>query len=286
MSRLPPWIRTDLRTDRGYTRVDKLLAGLSLNTVCLSAHCPNRHACWNRATATFMILGNRCTRRCKFCAVESGLPMPPDPREPDHVAQASVHLKLRHVVITSVTRDDLPDGGAGHFAATVRAVKQRCPEATVEVLIPDFQGKETDIQTVLEAGPTVLNHNLETVRRLQPVVRPQASYARSLGVLCRASAFPDVRVKSGLMLGMGETEEELLEALADLYQAGCRLLTLGQYLAPTAAHYPVARFVTPEEFDRFGGCARDIGFDGVASGPMVRSSYHADELLATAGVGG
>ncbi|MFH0879274.1 MAG: lipoyl synthase [Lentisphaerota bacterium] len=283
MPRLPPWIRTNLRTDRGYARVDKLLSDLDLNTVCSSARCPNRQECWNRATATIMIMGSRCTRDCAFCAVETGIPQPLESGEPQRVAQAARTLNLKHVVLTSVTRDDLPDGGAGHFAQTIQAVKRECPGALVEVLTPDFLGKEDSITRVLESGPDIFNHNLETVRRLQAGIRPQADYERSLHVLRTAAAWgPSVRVKSGLMLGLGEREDELREALSDLRSAGCSLLTLGQYLAPTRSHHPVARFVTPGEFDAYRAMAESMGFQGVASGALVRSSYKAEELAEAA----
>ena len=280
MLRLPPWMRTDLRTDRDFTRVHGLLADLDLNTVCQSAKCPNRHECWNNGTATIMILGDICTRRCHFCAVTKGLPEGVDLEEPLRVAAAAKEMGLRHVVLTSVTRDDLPDGGAGIFAESIRAVQREIPCAGVEVLVPDFKGSQESLRTVLEAGPDVFAHNLETVRRLQPVVRPQASYKCSLSVLRFAADFrPRTAVKSGLMLGMGECDEEIVQALDDLVNAGCELLTLGQYLAPSAEHHPVARFVTPDEFEDCAAKARAIGFKSVASAPRVRSSYKAAELL-------
>ena len=285
--RLPQWMRRRISTDEKYPDVSKLLESLQLNTVCASAKCPNRHECWNRGTATVMILGNTCTRNCRFCNVNTGKPDPVDPGEPARVAQAVKQLSLRHVVITSVTRDDLPDGGAQAFADTIRAVKAAVPEASVEVLTPDFV-EYLDI--VLDAGPDVFNHNLETVESLQATVRPQASYQKSLATLrhvaernCRTglSGIPDspCLVKSGLMLGLGETDEEILDCLEDLYAAGVRLLTLGQYLAPTRSHHPVERYLSPEHFDELAAKARKIGFAGVAAGPLVRSSYRADELV-------
>ncbi len=273
--RLPQWMRRPIATDQSYPDVSKLLESLQLNTVCASAKCPNRHECWNRGTATVMILGNTCTRDCRFCNVNTGRPDPVDPGEPARVAEAAKRLNLRHVVITSVTRDDLPDGGAEAFAATIRAVKAAVPEATVEVLTPDFV-EYLDI--VLDANPDVFNHNLETVKRLQATVRPQASYEKSLATLRKAAERGGVQVKSGLMLGLGETDEEILQCLEDLYAAGVRLLTLGQYLAPTRKHYPVERYLSPEHFDELAAKARMIGFEGVAAGPLVRSSYRADEL--------
>lgn len=283
--RLPQWMRRPIATDQNYPDVSKLLESLQLNTVCASAKCPNRHECWNRGTATVMILGNTCTRNCRFCNVNNGKPSPVDPDEPARVAEAAKRLNLRHVVITSVTRDDLPDGGAQAFADTICAVKEAMPEASVEVLTPDFV-EHLDI--VLDARPDVFNHNLETVKRLQKTVRPQASYAKSLATLRHAAEFtlrvpPEERggvmVKSGLMLGLGETDEEIFQCLEDLYAAGVRLLTLGQYLVPTREHHPVERFISPEHFDQLAAKAKEIGFDGVAAGPLVRSSYRADELV-------
>jgi lipoic acid synthetase len=285
--RLPKWMRRPISTDQDYPDVSKLLADLNLNTVCASAKCPNRHECWNRGTATVMILGNTCTRNCRFCNVNTGKPDELDLDEPRRVAEAARQLELKHVVITSVTRDDLPDGGAQAFANTIRAVKEAMPGTTVEVLTPDFVDQ---LDTVLDAGPDVFNHNLETVKRLQETVRPQASYAQSLATLkkaaernCRTglSGTPDgpCLVKSGLMLGLGETDEEVFQALEDLYAAGVRLLTLGQYLAPTKEHHPVERFISPEQFDELAARAREMGFTGVAAGPLVRSSYRADQLI-------
>ncbi len=274
--RLPKWLRRPISTDENYPDVSKLLESLQLNTVCTSAKCPNRHECWNRRTATVMILGNTCTRSCRFCNVNTGKPSPVDPDEPARVAEAARRLKLRHVVITSVTRDDLPDGGAWAFADTIRAVNEALPDVSVEVLTPDFAGH---LDTVLDTGPDVFNHNLETVKRLQSTVRPQAGYEQSLATLRKAAERGGVQVKSGLMLGLGETDEELLQTLEDVYAAGVRLLTLGQYLAPTPDHLPVDRFISPEHFDELAGKARAIGFDGVAAGPLVRSSYRADELV-------
>ncbi len=273
--RLPQWMRRPIATDQNFPDVSKLLESLQLNTVCASAKCPNRHECWNRGTATVMILGNTCTRNCRFCNVNTGRPGPVDYGEPARVAEAARRLNLRHVVITSVTRDDLPDGGAGVFATTIRAVKEAMPEASVEVLTPDFV---MHLDTVLDAGPDVFNHNLETVKRLQAAIRPQASYAKSLATLRKAAERGGVQVKSGLMLGLGETDEEISECLNDLYAEGVRLLTLGQYLAPTREHHPVERYLSPEHFDKLAARARAIGFEGVAAGPLVRSSYRADEL--------
>lgn len=274
-------MRTPLRTDRDYVRVHRLLQQQSLHTVCEDAMCPNRHRCWNDGTATFMILGNVCTRNCLFCAVGKGIPSAPEEDEPVRIAAAVRQMKLKHVVITSVTRDDLPDGGAGHFAGVVQALRG-LDGVTTEVLVPDFGGNPQAVETVLAAGPDVFNHNLETVRRLQPVIRPMASCEKSLGVLRAASARRAALIKSGLMLGLGETHEEVLQAMDDLLKAGCELLTMGQYLAPSAAHYPVARFLAPDEFDQLGQTALEKGFRAVASGPLVRSSFRAASLLAAA----
>jgi lipoyl synthase len=286
MNRLPSWIRTDLTTDPPFSRVRGLVSGLDLHTVCQSAHCPNRHECWSRGTATLMILGDVCTRRCRFCAVSGGKPGDMDSEEPRRVAEAACEMNLRHVVITSVTRDDLPDGGAGAFADTIQAIREAIPDVTVEVLTPDFQGLESSIGIVLKARPDVFGHNLETVKRLQASVRPGASYATSLQVLRAAAGWcPSVGVKSGLMLGLGETDDEVVEALHDLLDAGCRMLTLGQYLAPTRKHLPVVRFVSPAEFEVLAGIARSLGFTAVAAGPLVRSSYQAETLWASCGTG-
>ncbi len=278
--RLPPWIRVRVPAHGTAAAVSRMLGEASLHTVCQGAQCPNRPECFNRGTATFMILGDVCTRDCEFCAVQTGRPTPPDLDEPARVAEAAARLGLRHVVVTSVTRDDLPDGGAGLFAATIRAIRERLPSAMVEVLTPDFMGRESDIGTVLAARPDVFNHNLETVRRLQREIRPAADYDRSLGVLRFAAVWtPRPAVKSGLMVGLGETDDELFEAIADLRGAGCELLTIGQYLAPSPVHAPVRRFVPPERFADYAREATRLGFRGVASGPMVRSSYHADRLF-------
>ena len=273
--RLPQWMRRPIATDEQFPDVSKLLESLQLNTVCASAKCPNRHECWNRGTATVMILGNTCTRNCRFCNVNTGRPDPVDAGEPARVAEAAKRLNLKHIVITSVTRDDLPDGGAAAFAATIRAVKEAMPGASVEVLTPDFV---EHLDTVLDAKPDVFNHNLETVKRLQAVIRPQASYEKSLATLRHAAKRGGSMVKSGLMLGLGETDEEIFQCLEDLYSAGVRLLTMGQYLAPTREHYPVERYISPEHFDELAAKARLMGFEGVAAGPLVRSSYRADEL--------
>jgi len=284
--RLPPWIRVRLGGGAAAQAVNDLIGECGLNTVCSGAQCPNKPECFRQGTAAFMILGDTCTRHCRFCAVKAGPPLPVDSDEPRRVADAAARLNLRHVVVTSVTRDDLSDGGAGVFAATIRAIRERLPDSRVEVLVPDFLGNRGSLDTVLGARPDVFNHNLETVRRLQGVIRPQADYERSLAVLRYAARWRDgaaggggspsgVMVKSGLMVGLGETDVEVREALLDLRAAGCGLVTIGQYLAPSQGHFPVARYVPPEGFAEYARWAREAGFAGVASGPLVRSSYHA-----------
>ncbi|MBP2670939.1 MAG: lipoyl synthase, partial [candidate division NC10 bacterium] len=255
-----------------------LLTGSRLHTVCEEARCPNQGECWTRGTATFMLLGETCTRSCGFCAVATGRPAPPDPDEPRHVAEASRRLGLKFVVVTSVARDDLKDGGASHFAATVRAIRERNPEARVEVLVPDFKGDQDSVRVVVESGPTVFNHNLETVERLTKRVRIQARYARSLEVLRIAKAQGQPKTKTGIMLGLGETEEEVLALLRDARAAGCDILTIGQYLQPTKQHLPVVEFVHPDRFKAFEAAAYALGFTSVFSGPLVRSSYHAEAV--------
>jgi lipoic acid synthetase len=276
--RLPAWLKRSLPRGNGNFYTQDLLRELRLETVCENARCPNRPECYARRTATFMILGNVCTRPCGFCAVERGAPELVEADEPERVAEAAERLGLRHVVITSVTRDDLPDGGAEHFYRCVLAVRARTG-AAVEVLTPDFLGDAQAIERVLEARPEVYNHNMETVPRLFHKVRGRADYQRSLDLLAHVkSRAPGVVTKSGLMLGLGERTEELLDVLADLRAVGCEVLTLGQYLAPTLKHIPVARYLPPAEFDSLARLARTLGFRQVVSGPFVRSSYHADEM--------
>src|SRR5215469_1815895 len=277
--RLPSWLKRRLPRGNGNFYTQELLRELRLETVCENARCPNRPECYSRRTATFMILGNVCTRPCGFCSVRKGAPEALEDDEPARVAEAALRLGLRHVVITSVTRDDLPDGGADHFRRCILAVRERTG-AVVEVLTPDFLGDLSAVNRVLEAAPEVFNHNMETVPRLYKKVRGRASYQRSLDVLAYVKRrSPATVTKSGLMLGLGETTEELLDVLADLRAAGCDTLTLGQYLAPTLKHIPVARYVPPQEFDALAGLARALGFSHVASGPFVRSSYHAEEMV-------
>jgi lipoyl synthase len=277
--RKPDWLTRRLPAGPEYEKVRALIKDRKLHTVCQEARCPNQWECFSRQTATFLIMGSRCTRNCRFCAVDQGPLEPPDPGEPNRVAEAAKRMGLRYVVITSVTRDDLADGGAGFFAETIREVRATLPGALVEVLIPDFQGDAEALRTVIAARPDVLNHNLETVPRLYPLVRPGAIYSRSLELLRKAGTYDSsICTKSGLMLGLGESPEEVRETLLDLRDAGCRMLTLGQYLQPSAAHLEVARYLSPEEFDRWRETALTTGFTRVASGPLVRSSYHARDL--------
>jgi lipoic acid synthetase len=276
--RLPSWLKRPLPHGNGNFFTEGLLQELRLETVCENARCPNRPECYARRTATFMVLGNVCTRPCGFCSVHKGAPEVLEDDEPARVAEAAHRLGLRHVVITSVTRDDLPDGGADHFRRCILAVRERTG-AAVEVLTPDFMGDLTAVDTVLSAAPEVYNHNMETVPRLYKKVRGRASYQRSLDLLAHVKRrSPPTVTKSGLMLGLGETVEELFEVLADLRAVKCDTLTLGQYLAPTLKHIPVARYVPPEEFDSLAVLARTMGFRKVTAGPFVRSSYHADEM--------
>ncbi len=278
--RLPPWLKRPLPAGNGNNFTAHLIEDLKLETVCESARCPNRPECWSRRTATFMIMGNLCTRTCSFCSVPKGAPEHLEDDEPARLAEAAARLGLKHVVITSVTRDDLPDGGANHFVRCIAAVRARLPGAAVEVLTPDFLGDAAAIDAVTAAAPEVFNHNLETVPRLHRVVRGRATYARSLGLLARVKRrAPHMVTKAGLMLGVGETTDELFEVFADLRAIRCDVLTLGQYLAPTAKHLPVQRFVPPAEFDSLAALARLLGFRQVVAGPYVRSSYHADDML-------
>jgi len=276
--RKPPWLKRRLSTDSSFQEVRGLIEKGRLHTVCQEAKCPNIWECYAHQTATFLIMGSRCTRNCRFCSVTPGPPEPLDPQEPARVAEAAARMGLRYAVVTSVTRDDLPDGGAAHFAATIRELRRLIPATRVEVLIPDFQGDGSALLTVLAARPDVLNHNIESVPRLYPQVRPQADYLRSLALLQRAREFDSgIATKSGLMLGLGEEAQEVRRTLQDLRAADCRILTLGQYLQPSPEHLPVVRYVTPEEFENWRTSALEMGFAEVASGPFVRSSYHAKE---------
>ncbi len=278
--RLPDWLRIALPTSDTFAHTRNLLDELKLHTVCESAKCPNHWECWSKGTATFMIAGDRCTRACGFCAVSTAKPLPLEADEPLRVAEATRRMKLKHIVITAVARDDLADGGAEHFRQTVEAVRTLNPGIVIEVLVPDFNESDASIEAVLAANPHIFNHNLETVRRLTPSVRHRATYDRSLNVLNRVKAKrgETIYTKSGMMLGLGETEEEIMVALEDLRRAGCDILTLGQYLQPSLKHLRVVEFVSPETFAAYGRAALGLGFVHVASGPMVRSSYHADEF--------
>jgi lipoic acid synthetase len=278
--RLPEWLRITLPTSDSFSRTRGLLDELKLHTVCESAKCPNHWECWSKGTATFMIAGDRCTRACGFCAVSTAKPLALEADEPARVAEATRRMKLKHVVITAVARDDLKDGGAEHFRQTIEKVRELNPGIVIEVLVPDFLDNDLAIENVLAANPHIYNHNLETVRRLTPIVRHRATYDRSLTVLkkVKAKRGDTIYTKSGVMLGLGETEEELLQALRDLRSSDCDILTLGQYLQPSLKHLPVNQFVTPEKFAEYKVRAEEMGFVHVASGPMVRSSYHADEF--------
>ncbi|MGB9589343.1 MAG: lipoyl synthase [candidate division WOR-3 bacterium] len=277
--RKPPWLRVPLPGRGRFPGTSKILRELRLHTVCQEARCPNISECWGRGTATFMILGDTCTRRCGFCATTTGKPKPPEPDEPERVAEAVKKMGIGFAVITSVTRDDLPDAGAGHFAMTIRAVKGA--GAMVEVLVPDFRGGVEAIETVLDAGPDVFAHNTETTRRLTPTVRdPRADYEISLRVLKIAAEHGKALVKSGFMVGLGETDEEIAETLRDIREAGATSVTIGQYLQPTRDHLPVVRFVEPERFVMYARWAKEMGYEHVASGPLVRSSYRAEEIIS------
>jgi lipoic acid synthetase len=278
--RLPEWLKVRLPTSSAFTATRSLVEDLSLHTVCESAKCPNHWECWSKGTATFMIAGDRCTRACGFCAVSTAKPLALEDDEPKRVAEATRRLGLKHVVITAVARDDLADGGAEHFRRTIEAVRALNPGVVVEVLTPDFLDRDFAIDNVLAARPEIFNHNLETVRRLTPSVRHRATYERSLTVLAKVKQRlgSQVHTKSGMMLGLGETREEVLESLRDLRGARCDMLTLGQYLQPTLKHLPVVEFIHPDVFAEYAEIGRSLGFVHVASGPLVRSSYHADEF--------
>ena len=276
----PPWLKKRLASGETYQKVNTLLKESRLHTVCEEAHCPNLGDCFSEGTATFMILGDRCTRNCTFCAIRHDHPRPLDDGEPEEVSKAVKALGLKYAVITSVTRDDLPDGGAGQFAKTIQAIRAESPGTSIEVLIPDFKGSEDALATVIGSGPDVINHNLETVPRLYAEVRPQAVYKRSLQLIERIVKMDgQILTKSGLMLGLGESREEIIGVLEDLLKAGCRVLTLGQYLSPSPGHHPVLRFLQPEEFSHLESTAQKMGFAAVASGPFVRSSFHAGEMF-------
>ena len=285
--RRPEWLKPLPLNPAVLAEMTKLMRGLKLHTVCESAECPNRTKCFGEGTATFMILGDICTRNCTFCAVTKGKPLPPDPEEPEHIVAAVKKLGLRYVVITSVTRDDLPDGGASQFAQTITLIRTYDPSIMVEVLVPDFKGSLPALRIVIDAHPAVLNHNVETVPRLYSEVRPKANYKQSIELIKQAKLVNNgFFTKSGLMLGLGETQQEVIEVMTDLRQAGCDILTLGQYLQPSLKHHGIVRYVTPEEFEEYQRLGEEMGFSSVVSGPLVRSSFHAAEAYLLSSTGG
>ncbi|GAP71633.1 lipoate synthase [Candidatus Symbiothrix dinenymphae] len=275
MQRKPDWLKIKLGNTADFSTTGNILRGHSLHTICESGRCPNRGECWNHRTATFMIAGDICTRSCKFCNTKSGRPLPLDSDEPRKIAEAVQQLGLKHAVVTSVDRDDLPDGGAAHWAATIEAIKQATPEVSIEVLIPDFRGNQSLVAQVIDTHPNIISHNLETVRRLTPEIRSVAKYETSLAVL-KQVAEAEIPTKTGLMLGLGETSEEVEETLNDACNAGCRLLSIGQYLQPTKHNVPVTEYIHPDQFATYKKLAQSMGFKHVESGPLVRSSYHSD----------
>lgn len=278
--RIPPWLRIKLPSNENFANTSELIGDLNLNTVCQSAKCPNKWECFSKNVATFLVMGAICTRNCAFCNIASGDMEPLDPTEPGRVAEAARRLALKHVVITSVTRDDLADGGSGHFAATIRAVREAMPECTVEVLIPDFQGDEAALKTVLDARPSVLNHNLETVPVLYDAIRPQADYRQSLAVLENAKRMaPGIPTKSGIMVGLGETDEQIMTVLDDLAAIDCDIVTIGQYMQPSRQHPMVKRYVEPEVFEMYAEEGRKRGIRHMFSAPLVRSSYNAADFV-------
>ncbi len=276
VKRKPDWLKVRLAQGRGFKQVQRILEEKKLHTICVSGKCPNQAECWAAGTATFMILGDICTRSCKFCNTKTGRPNPVDTMEPQNTAESVRLLEVKHAVVTSVDRDDLPDLGAAHWAATIRAIKELNPNTTMEVLVPDFQGRKDLLQQVIDAQPDIISHNLETVERLTPMVRSAAKYHTSLQVL-EIIANSHIRCKSGIMLGLGETREEILKTMDDLIAVGCQVLTLGQYLQPTKKHLEVQDYVRPEIFEEYRHIGLEKGFDQVESGPLVRSSYHAEK---------
>lgn len=276
--RKPEWLKISIGVNERYTETKRIVESHCLHTICSSGRCPNMGECWGRGTATFMIGGNICTRSCKFCNTPTGRPLPLDPQEPAHVAESVRLMKLLHAVVTSVDRDDLPDLGAAHWAQTIREIRRLNPDTTLEVLIPDFQGRRELVEQVIEARPDIISHNMETVRRLSPLVRSAARYDTSLDVI-RQIAASGITAKSGIMVGLGETPAEVEEVMDDLRAAGCQIMTIGQYLQPSHRHYPVAEYVTPAQFKRYEETGLAKGFTQVESGPLVRSSYHAEKSL-------
>lgn len=276
--RKPEWLKISIGANERYTETKRIVESHCLHTICSSGRCPNMGECWGRGTATFMIGGNICTRSCKFCNTQTGRPLPLDPQEPTHVAESVLLMKLSHAVVTSVDRDDLPDLGAAHWTQTIREIRRLNPETTIEVLIPDFQGRKDLVEQVIEARPDIISHNMETVRRISPLVRSAARYDTSLEVI-RQIAASGITAKSGIMVGLGETPAEVEELMDDLRAAGCQIMTIGQYLQPSHRHYSVAAYVTPEQFKRYEETGLAKGFTQVESGPLVRSSYHAEKSL-------
>ena len=276
--RKPEWLKISIGANERYTETKRIVESHCLHTICSSGRCPNMGECWGRGTATFMIGGNICTRSCKFCNTQTGRPLPLDPQEPAHVAESVRLMKLSHAVVTSVDRDDLPDLGAAHWAQTIGEIRRLNPETTIEVLIPDFQGRRELVEQVIEARPDIISHNMETVRRISPLVRSAARYDTSLEVI-RQIAASGITAKSGIMVGLGETPAEVEELMDDLRAAGCQIMTIGQYLQPSHRHYPVAEYVTPDQFKRYEETGLAKGFTQVESGPLVRSSYHAEKSL-------
>lgn len=276
--RKPEWLKINIGANERYTETKRIVESHCLHTICSSGRCPNMGECWGKGTATFMIGGNICTRSCKFCNTQSGRPLPLDSSEPTHVAESIQLMKLTHAVVTSVDRDDLADLGASHWANTIKEIKRLNPETTLEVLIPDFQGKNELTDLVIEAQPDIISHNMETVRRISPLVRSAANYDTSLKVISHIAS-KNIRTKSGIMVGLGETQEEVEELMDDLLKAGCQILTIGQYLQPTHKHYPVREYVTPEQFEKYKNIGLQKGFEVVESAPLVRSSYHAERHI-------
>lgn len=278
LKKKPDWLKTKLPTGENYLRVKETIKKHNLHTICTSGKCPNLGECWGSGTATFMILGNICTRSCKFCATETGIPKPVDKNEPKKVANSVKLLKLNHCVITSVDRDDLDDGGAHIWAETIRQIKNENPDTTIEVLIPDFNGKTSSIDLIINEKPNIISHNLETVRRLTSIIRSNAEYDRSLNIIKYISR-SGIKSKSGIMVGLGETENEIYDTMKDLISVGCKILTIGQYLQPTLNHRPVKKYITPKQFEKFKEIGTNMGFDYIESGPLVRSSYHAEKHI-------
>ena len=278
LQRKPEWLKTSIAANERYAETKRIVDSHRLHTICSSGRCPNLGECWGRGTATFLIGGNICTRSCKFCNTQTGKPAPLDPDEPAHVAESIALMKLSHAVITSVDRDDLPDLGAAHWVQTVKAIRERNPHTTIEVLVPDFRGNEELLAQVIETHPDIMGHNMETVRRISPLVRSSARYDTSLKVIGQI-ARSGITSKSGIMVGLGETSQEVEELMDDLRQAGCDILTIGQYLQPTRNHYPVTEYITPEQFARYKETGLKKGFKQVESGPLIRSSYHAEQAL-------